>query len=540
MKRTILKSVVTVFAVWCSLTAYAYDVCVDGIFYNLDINNKTAEVTYEAADGVSCYKGDIVIPESFLFGGVTFSVTSIGKNAFSKSKDYGDGSYAYFYNTDLTSVSIPNSVTSICDWAFSFCGSLTSVVIPNSVTSIGGAAFRNCSGLTSLIIPNSVTSISSGAFYSCSGLTTVSIPKSVTSIGDQAFSYCRSLTSVIIPNSVTSIDYLVFSCCSSLTSIIVENGNIVYDSRENCNAIIETASNTLIAGCRNTSIPNSVTSIGNCAFQDCLGLTSVSIPNSVTSIGFNAFLGCSNLTSVSIPSSITFIDEHAFSDCSLTNVYSYAKYVPETKSEAFSHVFSSSNTEYATLHVPAASLESYQTTSPWSDFGTIVSLPTYRLTYMIDGVVYQSYEIEEGADIVPEENPTKEHYTFSGWSEIPATMPNHDVTITGSFTYSPPPKCATPTITLGGNGQIEVECATEGAKCVTTIMTTTTTEDSKIDLNESSATYHISAYATAEGYLDSDVVTTSFKWSKKNGDLNGDNLVNISDVTTLVNMILGR
>ena len=134
----------------------------------------------------------------------------------------------------------------------------------------------------------------------------------MTSIGSSAFSGCRSLTSVIIPNSVTSIGEAAFSNCISLTSIEVEAGNTKYDSRNNCKAIIETATNTLVAGCKNTTIPNSVTSIGDYAFMDCSGLTEVTIPNSVTSIGEYAFEDCYGLASIDIPNSVMSIGEYAF------------------------------------------------------------------------------------------------------------------------------------------------------------------------------------------------------------------------------------
>ena len=154
-----------------------------------------------------------------------------------------------------------------------------------------------------------------------SSLTSVEIPNSVTSIEDNAFIHCSSLTSVKIPNSVTSIGENAFGGCSSLTSITVAEDNTTYDSRNNCNAIIETQTNTLIAGCSETTIPNSVTSIGDGAFYNCSSLTSVEIPNSVTSIGNSAFYYCTNLTSVEIPNGVTSIGNWAFSCAwSLTSV----------------------------------------------------------------------------------------------------------------------------------------------------------------------------------------------------------------------------
>ena len=161
----------------------------------------------------------------------------------------------------------------------------------------------------------SVTSIGNYAFSGCSGLTSVIIPSSVTSIGEDAFLGCSSLTSVIIPNSVTSIGRSAFQGCSSLTSIVVESGNPVYDSRENCNAIIETSSNELIVGCKNTFIPNSVATIGNSAFESCSSMTSIRIPNSVMSIDSYAFHGCRSLTSINIPNSVISIGEYTFSSC---------------------------------------------------------------------------------------------------------------------------------------------------------------------------------------------------------------------------------
>ena len=256
-------------------------------------------------------KGELVIPASVTYNGNAYSVTTIGDDAFCGCEGLTNitipksvtsiGAGAFAGCTGLTNITIPNSVTSIGAGAFVGCTGLTNVTIPNSVTSIAVQAFEGCIGLTNVTIPNSVTSIGVLAFNRCEGLTNITIPNSVTSIEDGAFADCDGLINVTIPSSVTSIDGS-FRGCSGLESIIVDSENKVYDSRNNCNAIIETSTNTLILGCKNTIIPQSVTSIGDYAFFGCSGLTSITIPSSVISIGIQAFWFCNNLTSVIIKS----------------------------------------------------------------------------------------------------------------------------------------------------------------------------------------------------------------------------------------------
>ena len=193
---------------------------------------------------------------------------------------------------------------------------MTEVTIPASVLIIENGVFEDCSGLTEITIPDSVTSIEGYAFSGCSGLTGITIPDGVTSIEGYAFSGCSGLTGITIPASATSIGYGAFSGCSGLKNIKVEEGNPKYDSRNGCNAIVETESGVFVLGCKNTVIPNSVTSIGESAFSGCSGLTGITIPGSVTSIGEMAFSGCSGLTEITIPDSVTNIEMEAFYDCS--------------------------------------------------------------------------------------------------------------------------------------------------------------------------------------------------------------------------------
>jgi len=270
-----------------------------GLAYEL-INNGTA---YRVRKG-TVTSGAVVIPATY--NGLP--VTEIG----STSDNWGNGA---FLETDITSVTIPASVTSIGSSAFRECNSLTSVTIPVNVT-FGGSVFRNCAGLTSVTISAGVTSISDKMFEDCVSLTSITIPDSVMSVGDEVFSGCENLTSITIPASVTSIGIAAFIGCTSLTGITVDANNPNYTSQ---NGILYNKNKTELISYPSASgsvtIPADIMSIGRYAFCMCTGLISITIPNSVISIGGAAFAGCTSLTSMTIPASVTSIGNSAFAEC---------------------------------------------------------------------------------------------------------------------------------------------------------------------------------------------------------------------------------
>ena len=302
-------------------TTFAWDyekVLIDDLCYNLDDFSQSAEVTQHP----DRYTGDIVIPQTVEYNSATYTVTKIGVRAF-------------LHCDDLKSVNIPNTVTKIGSGAFYRCEDLKSVKIPNTITEISHHAFSFCSKLTAINIPNSIEKIGSLAFQDCKGLTNISIPGSVSVIDHSAFFGCSGLTAIEIPSSVTRIENEAFAECSGLTSITVASGNSTYDSRENCNAIIETKTNTLIAACKNTFIPNSVTAIGEAAFRGCCGLTDITIPNAITTIENDAFRDCTGLTNISIPGSVSIIDYSAFFGCSGLTAIEIPSSVTRIENEAF-------------------------------------------------------------------------------------------------------------------------------------------------------------------------------------------------------------
>ncbi len=313
--------------------------------------------------------GALVIPDTYN----SKPVTIIGNSAFSLC-------------TEIATVTIGSNITSIGKDAFWGCSSLTSVTFGENsqLTSIGEDAFYNCSSLTTITIPDSVTTIDYGAFDGCSSLVTITIPNNVISIGEWVFSGCTGLASVTIGNGLTSIGKNAFYNCSGLASINVAPDNTKYHSSGNC--IIETATNTLVVGCKTSiiptdgsvtsisnyafshcsgltgiDIPDSITTLGEGAFYFCTGLTNITIPEKVTSIGNSAFHGCSGLTSITIPDSVTSIGDYALAYCtSLTKI----NMLPTTPPTIQSNTFTS--TTLQSIYVPAKCGEDYITATNWN------------------------------------------------------------------------------------------------------------------------------------------------------------------------------
>ena len=317
----------SIFALLCCVSSlHAYDFMEGGLAYKINSDSVTVRVTYKAM--YTSYTGDIVVPESVTHNGTTYMVTEVGSGAF------GYITNIEYYDGD----SIPMS--------FRAYTTVTSVTLPTTVTKIGEAAFAYCNGLTHFEMPNSVTIMYSYAFAWCENLQQIKLSESLEKISGLAFYYCKSLSGIEIPASVAWVSFQAFMNCPMLSEITVDPANTVYDSRNNCNAIINTATNGLVIGGISTVIPDGVVSIGEYAFMGRTNLTTINLPESITSIAYNAFSGCSNLESIY---------------CYITRVF-----------EISTSTFSSATN--ATLYVPRDLVNTYKNTAGWNEIPTITAL----------------------------------------------------------------------------------------------------------------------------------------------------------------------
>lgn len=354
---------------------------------------------------------------------------------------------------------IPKSVTSIGNYAFYGCEKLSNVILNENITTLGANAFNECKNLKEIIIPNSVTSVGSYCFSNCSAMNRVLIEDGVASIDDHAFYNCAALTEITLPKTVMEVGNYVFRGCSELSNVIIENRTAPLSLGSNGSA-------SLFANCpldsvyiggkityntssskgyspfyRNTSlrtvvIADKAEQILGYEFYGCTALKSVAIGNGVKSIGDYAFSGCSNLDDFSFGSSMETIGVEAFSDCTnLTTITSYSIIPPTCGAQALDDI----NKWSCTLRVPSGYATSYQDAGQWKEFffvEDVVEVKKYALTFIIDGEVYYTDTLAHRENIPYVSKPYKNGYTFSGWDKTFTKMPAEDVVINGTFTIN--------------------------------------------------------------------------------------------------------
>lgn len=301
-------------------------------FVQLKEYSKTGECFYEL-DGTT-----LRIYGNGKMGDYTYNFPAPwGKNITSLTIENGVqnvGSYAFTGCKQITEVILPGSVTELGEYAFMYCDKLESVNIPDDVNVITKGVFDGCASLDGVELHEGITEIQNLAFSGCDSISSIVLPESLQTIGDQAFYGCKSLSEFDVPKNVTHIGYNILGGENSLSSITVDPKNTVYDSRDNCNAIIETGTNTLIRGCKNTVIPASVPAIGNSAFDWCTGLKSIEIPGTVKTVGFNAF-NYSGVNEVVIDEGVEKLDTQAFGLCLYLKKITIPESVTDISSTAF-------------------------------------------------------------------------------------------------------------------------------------------------------------------------------------------------------------
>lgn len=321
----------------------------------------------------------------------------IGRDLEYEANDSKKG-YSPFYKVEtLKSVTIGGNVTSLAKNLFKECSNLTEVIIANGITSIEESAFYNCNSLSKIVLPNSTRTIGCRAFASCDNLAEVIMPKMLTNIENYSFSACGSLRKIVLPDSLTNLGERAFYGCKILTEV---------------------------------NIPQNLTIIKDGTFESCQNIEEIIIPNNITTIGHSAFRNCENLRNIVLPKNITSFSDLIFSESNnIETIYCLSRKAV-TGSE---NIFSQDAYNNAILYVPEDREPAYSKTEPWSNF-YIKPIKSFNVTYLLDGIEYARYTVESYSEIPIPGIPTKEGYTFTGWSDIPPYMPTKDITISGSLT----------------------------------------------------------------------------------------------------------
>ena len=467
---------------------------IDGLWYTLDSVNYCATVGCRLGSYGYEYSGDIVIPEKVVYNDASYTVVGIEEQAFRGSSitslimpntitTIGKSCFCYCYNLNpvilseniselpsesfyecaIKTIDFPeglktirekafkrcyslrsvdlHGITAIEKEAFSECTALTSAVLP-SVDTIPARLFSDCNKLHSVVFPEGVETISVQAFWNCAALQSVKFPESLVSIGTSAFVGC-GLTSLFIPSKVNHIEMLAFDY-NPFSSIAVAADNAVFDSRNDCNAIIDTETNTLLLGCKATVIPDDVTSIGQCSFADCKGLTSIVIPATVRNVGGSTFSGCRDLQSVTFLTTTTDLGTRLFWNCTSLKTMKVGWNRPPSIGD---DMFRNAPLKDCTLYVPKGTGIMYMSAPVWINFGNIIEVDEPEEACYVTirqgegGAVKQSVKLGESYS-----------YVFTpdaGWKIHTVTFNGEDVT---SLLYNG--QYSTPVIT--GDSELSV------------------------------------------------------------------------------------
>ncbi len=400
-----LRIVASAFVLSMASSAVASDLLIDGLYYNLDSINGTAEVTYKGSCrcGGNVYTGEVTIPSQIAYGANTYVVSAIGD-------------YAFAGNSKLTAVSIPETVTRIGKLAFFACVNMQRVTIPASVDEIDGFAFQFCSRLAEVNFEEgSQLKVINEYAFCRTALAYLSIPESANEICPVAFCHNKNMTDLVLPKNITKISVQNPFCYNTqLVTMRAEEGNPSFDSRDNCNALIQTATNTLIAGCKTTVIPNTVKALGRSSFNNCTDLDSIFIPASVDSIGKYAFYTCTGLKKFTFPSSMKVMADSTFwKATNLEEVISLTAKPFKIDESDFEDI--TYNT--AVLKVAPGTKKLYQTATGWRKFAQIVELDMF----VKDGVYYRVIDEGKAEVIAPQEG-----IAYAGNVVIPASVKSGD------------------------------------------------------------------------------------------------------------------